>query len=153
MRILQLHSDYIEYRPIKREIENAEKCEKKTKRYEDIVVLFTSVEEEDSEKIARKAVEEVKETLEKISAKRVLIYPYAHLSSQLAKPQKALRILKAMEEHAKKLGIETYRSPFGWCKQFSLKIKGHPLAEQLKVITSEKIKEREEEKVSEALKA
>ena len=104
MRILQLHSDYIEYKPIKREIENAEKCEKKTKRYEDIVVLFTSVEEEDSEKIARKAVEEVKETLEKISAKRVLIYPYAHLSSQLAKPQKALRILKAMEEHAKKIG-------------------------------------------------
>ena len=49
--------------------------------------------------------------------------------------------------------VETYRSPFGWCKQFSLKIKGHPLAEQLKVITSEKIKEREEEKVSEALKA
>ena len=153
MRILQLNSDFIEYKPIKREVENAEECEKKTKRYEDIVVLFTSVEEEDNEKIARKAVEEVKETLEKIGAKRVLIYPYAHLSSQLAKPQKALRILKAMEEHAKKLGIETYRSPFGWCKQFSLKIKGHPLAEQLKVITSEKIKEKEEEKVSEALKA
>jgi len=154
MRILQLHSDYIEYKPIKREIENAEKCEKKTKRYEDIVVLFTSVEEKDTQRIAKKAVEEVKETLEKIGAKRILIYPYAHLSSELAKPQKALRILKAMEEHAKKLGIETYRSPFGWCKQFSLKIKGHPLAEQLKVITSEKIEGKEEkEKVSEALKA
>ena len=151
MRILQLHSDFIEYKPIKREVENAEECEKKKQRYEDIVVLFTSVEEEDNEKIAEKAIKEVNETLKVIGANRILIYPYAHLSSQLAAPQKALRILKAMEKFAKEAGIEVYRSPFGWCKQFSLKIKGHPLAEQLKVITAEE--KKEEEKVSEALKA
>ena len=151
MRILQLHSDFIEYKPIKREVENAEECEKKRQRYEDIVVLFTSVEEEDNEKIAEKAIKEVNETLKVIGANRILIYPYAHLSSQLAAPQKALRILKAMEKFAKEAGIEVYRSPFGWCKQFSLKIKGHPLAEQLKVITAEE--KKEEEKVSEALKA
>jgi threonyl-tRNA synthetase len=43
-----------------------------------------------------------------------------------------------MEEYARKLGIETYRSPFGWCKQFSIRIKGHPLAEQSKVFTTGK---------------
>ena len=153
MRILQLHSDFIEYKPIKKEVESAEPCEKKKQRYEDVVVLFTSIEEADNEQVAKKAIKEISENLKVIGANRILIYPYAHLSSQLAKPQKALRILKAMEKYAKKAGIEVYRSPFGWCKQFSLRIKGHPLAEQLRIITAEEAKKEEEEKVPEALKA
>jgi len=153
MRILQLHSDFIEYKPIKKEVENAEECRKEKQRYEDIVILFTSVEEDDNEKVAERAIKEISENLKVIGANRVLIYPYAHLSRQLAKPQKALRILKTMEKYAEKAGIEVYRSPFGWCKQFSLKIKGHPLAEQLRVITAEKAEKEEEEKVPEALKA
>jgi len=151
LRILQLHSDYIEYKPIKKEIAMAEEAEKKAKRLEDIVVLFTSIEEGDDEAVAKRAVAEVKAALEKLKAKRILIYPYAHLSSNLAKPSNALRILKVMEKYAKEAGIETHRTPFGWNKQFSLSIKGHPLAEQLRVIApSEK---KEEEKVSEAVKA
>ena len=153
MRILQLHSDFIEYKPIKKEVENAEECGKEKQRYEDIVILFTSVEEDDNEKVAERAIKEISENLKVIGANRVLIYPYAHLSRQLAKPQKALRILKTMEKYAEKAGIEVYRSPFGWCKQFSLKIKGHPLAEQLRVITAEEAEKEEEEKVPEALKA
>ena len=35
-----------------------------------------------------------------------------------------------MESYAKEKGIETYRAPFGWNKQFTISIKGHPLAEQ-----------------------
>ena len=153
MRILQLHSDFIEYKPIKKEVENAEECRKEKQRYEDIVILFTSVEEDDNEKVAERAIKEISENLKVIGANRVLIYPYAHLSRQLAKPQKALRILKTMEKYAEKAGIEVYRSPFGWCKQFSLKIKGHPLAEQLRVVTAEEAEKEEEEKVPEALKA
>jgi len=152
LRILQLHSDYIEYKPIKKEVAMAEETEKKATRLEDLVVLFTSVEEGDDEAIAKRAVEEVKAALEKLKAKRILIYPYAHLSSNLAKPSNALKILKVMEKYAKEAGIETHRTPFGWNKQFSLSIKGHPLAEQLRVIAP-KAEKKEEEKVSEAVKA
>jgi len=151
MRILQLHSDFIEYSPIKKEVAMAEEAEKKATRLEDIVVLFTSVEEGDDEAIAKQAVDEVQAALEKLKAKRILIYPYAHLSGNLAKPSNALRILKVMEKYAKEAGIETHRTPFGWNKQFSLSIKGHPLAEQLRVITP--TAKKEEEKVSEAVKA
>lgn len=154
MRILQLHSNFIEYTPIKKEVASAEEAEKKTNRLEDLVVLFTCVEQGDTEAVAKQAVVQVKETLEKLKAKRILIYPYAHLSSSLAKPPTALRILKAMEKYAKEADIETFRSPFGWNKQFSLSIKGHPLAEQLRIITPGVEKEGEaEEKVSAALKA
>jgi len=142
MRILQLHSNFIEYKPIKKEIAAAEKTEKKAKRFEEIVVLFTSIEKEDNDSVAKRAIDEVKASIEKLKANRILIYPYAHLSSNLAKPHKALAVLKAMEKYAKDSGLETYRTPFGWCKQFSLSIKGHPLAEQSKVILPEKIKEK-----------
>jgi threonyl-tRNA synthetase len=151
MRILQLHSDFIEVKPLKKEVAMAEEAEKKTSRLEDLVVLFTSVEEGDDEAVAKRAVDEVKAALEVLKAKRILIYPYSHLSSNLAKPSNALRIVKAMEKYAIETGIETHRTPFGWNKQFSLSIKGHPLAEQLRVIVAKR--EKEEEKVSEAVKA
>ncbi len=151
LRILQLHSNFIEYKPIEKEIAMAEECEKKEQRLEELAVLFTCVEKGDNEAVARKAVEEVKSSLKQLKVNRVLIYPYAHLSSNLAKPVNALKVIKAMEKYAKGAGIETHRTPFGWCKQFSISIKGHPLAEQSKVILP--IEAEEKEVVSKALKA
>ncbi|MGB9134803.1 MAG: threonine--tRNA ligase, partial [Candidatus Bathyarchaeia archaeon] len=151
MRILQLHSNYIEYKPIQKEVEMAEEAEKKERRVDEVVVLFTAIEEGDDEAAARQAVEEIKGFLEKLKANRILIYPYAHLSSNLAKPAAAMKVIKAMEKHAKEKGIETLRAPFGWNKQFTISIKGHPLAEQSRVILPGGVVK--EEKVSEALKA
>jgi threonyl-tRNA synthetase len=150
MRILQLHSNFIEYKPIKKEILEAEEAEKRKRRVEEIVVLFTAVEDGDNEAVARRAIDEVQVFLKKLKANRILIYPYAHLSSNLAKPVEALRIVKSMEAHAKKKGIETHRAPFGWNKQFTISIKGHPLAEQSRTILPTEAKE---EKVSKAVKA
>ena len=151
LRILQLHSDFIEYKPIKKEIATAEKSDKKKQRLEDLVVLFTCVEEGDDEAVARKAMKEIEASLQQLKVNKVLIYPYAHLSSNLAKPAIALKVIKAMEKHAKDTGIETHRTPFGWCKQFSISIKGHPLAEQSKVVVPTEIEEKET--ISEALRA
>ena len=130
MRILQLHSNFIEYKPIQKEIAIAEEAEKKPIRLDELVVLFTAVEEGDDKATAQKAISEVHVFLEKLKTNRILIYPYAHLSSDLAKPAEALKIVKIMEAYAREKGIETYRAPFGWNKQFTLAIKGHPLAEQ-----------------------
>ena len=153
MRILQLHSNFIEYKPIQKEIAVAEEAEKKEKRLEEIVVLFTAVEEGDNEAVAKKAIDEVQAFLEKLKVRRILIYPYAHLSSNLARPDNALKIVKAMEANAKGKSLETYRAPFGWNKQFTISIKGHPLAEQLRVILPAEAEVKKEEKVSEAVKA
>ncbi len=151
LRILQLHSNFIEYTPIEKEIAMAEESDKKKQRLEELAVLFTCVEKGDDEAVARKAVEEVKTSLKQLKVNRVLIYPYAHLSSNLAKPVNALKVIKAMEKYAKEAGIETHRTPFGWCKQFSISIKGHPLAEQSKVVLSTEAEEKEI--ISKALKA
>lgn len=153
MRILQLHSDFIEYKPVQKEIAIAEEAEKKPVRYEDIVVLFTAVEEGDDKAVAQKAVDEIEVFLKKLKANRILIYPYAHLSSNLAKPVEALKVVKTMEAYSKEKGIEVFRAPFGWNKQFMISIKGHPLAEQSRVFAPTKETEKREEPVSEALKA
>jgi len=138
LRILQQHLDFIEYEPKEKEISAAEEAEKGKKyRYEEIVVLFTSVEKGDNDEVAKKAVEGTKDFLGKLKVNSIIIYPYAHLSQNLARPKDALEVLKAMESYAKEAGIETYRSPFGWNKAFQIKVKGHPLAEQSRVYTLE----------------
>jgi len=154
MRILQLHANFIAYKPVQKEIAMAEEAEKKEVRLEELIVLFTAVEDGDDARVAQKAIDEVQAFLEKLGANRILIYPYAHLSSRLAKPSEALKTVQAMEAYAKKRGIETFRAPFGWNKQFTVSVKGHPLAEQSRVILPAEAKEKkEEETVSEAVKA
>ncbi len=147
MRILQNHSDFIEYTPIEKEIRNAEEADKKTVRYENIVVIFTAVEKDDDFSIAKRAIDEIKESLKVIKCDKILIYPFVHLTNNPSSAELALKVLIEMEKYAKESGLETYRAPFGWNKQYSLKIKGHPLAEQSKVITS--VEEKEEEALKE----
>ncbi len=153
MRILQLHSNFIAYKPVQKEIAMAEEAQKREVRLEEIVVLFTAVEEGDDQASGQKAIDEVQSFLKKQKINRILIYPYAHLSNNLAKPAEALKVVKAMEIHAKKKDIETFRAPFGWNKQFTISIKGHPLAEQSRVISLAEKEEKGEEKISEAAKA
>jgi len=150
LRILQLHSNFIEYEVVEKEIASAEEPEKRKDRLEELAVLFTAVEEGDSIDIAKKAMKNTKESLDKLKVNRILIYPYAHLSNNLAKPADALNVIKEMEKIGKELGFETYQTPFGWCKKFSISIKGHPLAEHLRIVSSESA---EKEVVSDALKA
>ncbi|MGD6810569.1 MAG: threonine--tRNA ligase [Candidatus Bathyarchaeia archaeon] len=167
MRILQLHSNFITFKPVEKEIPQAEEAEKNEVRVEEVVVLFTAVEEGDNAKIAQKAINDVRAFLGKLKVNKILIYPFAHLSSNLSKPSEAFTVIKEMEEYAKQKGIETYRAPFGWNKQFTISIKGHPLAEQARAYAPEAAKaeaevkaeggvcepKKEEEPVSAALKA
>ena len=162
MRILQLHSNFIVFKPVQKEIAIAEEAEQKENRIEEVVVLFIAIEEGDNTQIAQKAIDDVRAFLGKQKTNRILIYPFAHLSSNLSNPSEALKIIKAMEAYAKEKGIETYRAPFGWNKQFTISIKGHPLAEQARSYAptpvaaeakAEGVCKKEEEPVSAALKA
>jgi threonyl-tRNA synthetase len=78
--------------------------------------------------------------MKKIGCKKLLLYPYAHLSSDLASPNTGLSILKEMESSA--IDISVTRAPFGWTKAFSIKVKGHPLAESSKVFSKDSSKEK-----------
>jgi threonyl-tRNA synthetase len=129
MKILQMHADFIEYTPVKKEINSAEDIRPRTVREDDIVVLFTAFEAGDDGELVKKAVGESRDFLGNLGTKRVLIYPFAHLSQSLAPPSEALALLLEMEKEAKGAGLEVHRAPFGWTKALQIKVKGHPLAE------------------------
>ena len=136
MRILQLHCDNIEYTPTKKEIKSAEDIDDlQTQRLEELVVVFVAIENGDDSSVAQNAISQIKASMEKIGCKKLLLYPYAHLSSNLAKPSTAMNLLKEMEDGASEL--EVFHSPFGWTKSYKIQVKGHPLAESSKVVTKD----------------
>lgn len=138
MRLLQLHSDFVEYEPISKEISEAEETiPKARKRLEEVVVVFVAVESQDDETVAADAIAEVRSFLQNVNCQRLLIYPYAHLSSDLAQPIPALIVLREFEAMARESIKEVYRAPFGWTKSFNIRTKGHPLAESAKTIIKE----------------
>ena len=96
MKILFIHADFIEYEAKEKAIENAEEIQNKKDRMEEVLVAFISVEEDDE--WHEKAVEEIKNVASMLNTKNIMLYPYAHLSSNLASPEKAVEILKAIEK-------------------------------------------------------
>ena len=140
MRILQLHCDNISYEPTKKEIQSAEDITPKSVSIDEVVVCFVAVESGDDNDVALDAISQVKESMQKIGCKKLLLYPYAHLSSDLSAPSTALSLLKLMESESREL--EVSRAPFGWTKSYNVKVKGHPLAESSKVLTKGDKKEQ-----------
>jgi len=123
-----MHVDFIEYKPVKKEIADAEETQPRAVKEEELV-LFTAFEAGDDEELVKKAVSETKAFLSKLGTNRVMIYPFAHISQNLARPSEALSLLLSMENEASGQGLETMRAPFGWTKALQIKVKGHPLAE------------------------
>jgi threonyl-tRNA synthetase len=153
MKILQMHVDFIEYTPIKKEIKGAEEIDSKTVREDNIVVLFTAFEKGDDSDLVKKAISETSEFLGKLGTKRVMLYPFAHLSQNLAAPTNALSLLLEMEKSAKEAGLEVRRAPFGWTKSLQIKVKGHPLAEMSRSYSVDAVSAQPRPKVKRELSA
>ncbi len=130
LRILALHCDYVYYEPVAKEIKTAEDIEKKPVKIDEVLLLLTSIESNDTDETLANAINEINRIIKEIGVKRVLVYPYAHLSNNLKRPSEALTILKKLHQELSK-NIESHRAPFGWNKIFEIRVKGHPLAERL----------------------
>ncbi|MDI6855531.1 MAG: threonine--tRNA ligase [Candidatus Thermoplasmatota archaeon] len=146
MRLLFIHSDFIEYE-LKEKLKFAEECKDKKKKIEECLVVFTAIEENDeknSRKIISQACKEIVDVAKTVKADKIVIYPYAHLSSCLASPSEAVQILKNLESSLRELKWPVTRAPFGWYKAFTLKCKGHALSELSKEIKLEEEVTREE---------
>ena len=152
MRILLIHSDYLNYNvknktPVAEDIEEA----KKEGSFDDSLVVFTAVEKDDEnnpEGIVKNLVKEVLKTNDQVKAENIVLYPYAHLSSSLSSPKVAVQILKDAEQALLDENLTVQRVPFGWYKAFEISCKGHPLSELSRTITAEEEEEKVERKPS-----
>jgi threonyl-tRNA synthetase len=137
MRLLLIHSDHIEYEARKKTKVAEEDAVPKDALDEALAVFCAveSVDEENIEDAVRQAANEIVATARQLGTTNIMIYPYAHLSSDLASPDAAVSVLKGIQEAlVGKDGFVVKRAPFGWYKAFSLSCKGHPLSELSRTI-------------------
>lgn len=132
MRILAIHADRISWKANRKTKFAEEITGPKADEMTNCVVLFSSVEkldENDPKKVIDTATHDVVHRLDQVKVNRVVIFPYAHLTSTLSRPDVALQVLRGLEESLKSRGLDVKRAPFGWYKEYDLKSTGHPLSE------------------------
>jgi threonyl-tRNA synthetase len=154
MKLLLIHSDFIEYEVKEKAIPHPEEVKTTKDRLDEALTVFIAVEKVD-EKSPTQAVEEaareIIKTAEQLKVKNIMLYPYAHLSSDLASAKAGKDILVLLEQEVKKQKFTVKRSPFGWYKAFTISCKGHPLSELSREIIPGKEKktvEKEREIIS-----
>ena len=154
MKLLLIHSDFIEYEVKEKAIPHPEDTKITKDRLDEALTVFIAVEKVD-EKSPMQAVDEASKeiikTAEQLKVKNIMLYPYAHLSSDLASAKAGKDILVQLEQEVKKQDYVVKRSPFGWYKAFTISCKGHPLSELSREIIPGKEKkavEKEREIVS-----
>jgi len=150
MKILLLHTDYIKFKPLKKALKTIEELsekEKEEKSVKEALVVMIAVEKQDrdTKKIVEKLVENVKDVAKQVKAEKIVLYPYAHLSNELSSPDKAIEVLSEAEKELKK-EFNVIKAPFGYYKEFELKVKGHPLSELSRNINIEGNEKETEEK-------
>ncbi|RMI41858.1 threonine--tRNA ligase [Streptomyces triticirhizae] len=143
MRLMLVHADRFSFRVTDRtsvaDVVGELAPDDSQASVEEVLVAFTAVEkpdEADADGVADLAVAEIRATAEKVGATRIMVYPYAHLSSDLSRPQTAADVIERMagELRADK-GLEVFRAPFGYYKSYEVACKGHPLSELSMTLT------------------
>jgi len=164
MRILTLHSDFIEFEAKKKAIKEPEPLKNKKEKINECLVVFISVEKRDEsspENAAKNLIKNIKDIASQVKEKRIVLYPYVHLTNSPSSPKTALQVLDSAEKGLKsqklkisegletksQSGFEVHRSPFGWYKSFNIKVKGHPLSELSREFGPEETKSEENEAV------
>ena len=106
------------------------------KGIQNALIVFTSIEEGDPSRIEdllNEFVSDLRNLVDSIKPDAIVIYPYAHLSSMLAPPSEAIRVLALLYERTRRelAGKVKHiiKAPFGWYKEFRLHCYGHPMSE------------------------
>jgi len=164
MKLLYNHADHFEFEATKKAVSSPEDLTdlNRSGKVTNALVAFIAVEKGDEgkeEAVASKAVIDIEDVFKKVAAGNVVVYPYAHLSSNLSSLPSAGKTLNLIYEKLKARGYKVIKAPFGWYKSFDIKCKGHPLSELSREISVKEGESPSEETgaqdkdVSEAVKA
>jgi threonyl-tRNA synthetase len=100
---------------------------------DEALIAFIAVEkpdESDPRGVAARAAAHIVSTAKDVGAARAVVYPYAHLSSDLSSPRTAIRVLDEVAGQLRATSpLEVSQAPFGYYKAFEVACKGHPLSE------------------------
>jgi len=130
MKTLNLHCDYIKFKALKKALKSIDEIAPNQKldgEMKECLVVMIAVEKGDSMSVVKELVNSIKKISSDVKTKNIVLYPYAHLSSNLGKPELAMEILNEAKKQLKNFNV--INAPFGYYKTFELKVKGHPLSE------------------------
>lgn len=139
MRVLLIHAESFRWEP--REAAGEIRDDPVSGEAKNALVAFITVEEGDvlDEAYLKKISDDILDVARRVGAEHIVVYPYAHLSSRLARPYISKEILNKLYEILlnNKENIKVLKAPFGYYKQFELKCLGHPLSELSRSYTPE----------------
>jgi threonyl-tRNA synthetase len=138
-----IHAEEFSYAVREKAIDEPERLieSRKNDSVSNALVAFCTVEKDDEknpESIGMNLAGEITSVAEQVKTRKVVLYPYAHLSSSLASPQKALDVLDRADAALRSAGFDVHRSPFGYYKSFKMTCLGHPLSELSRSITAQR---------------
>ncbi|MCG2864187.1 MAG: threonine--tRNA ligase [Vulcanisaeta sp.] len=147
MRLLFIHAEDFSYQVREKAVENPEPLTPELERgsARNALVVFTTIEDSDSNdpNYVSYVVDQILDVLNKVKASQIVLYPYAHLSPNLARPSVALDILLAIYNKLReKSPVPVMRAPFGYYKSFSIKCYGHPLSELSKTLSPSMVQQQ-----------
>ncbi|HHD16156.1 MAG TPA: threonine--tRNA ligase, partial [Euryarchaeota archaeon] len=108
MKLLLIHSDHMEYSVTKPIKGLAEQGMDDKGQMEECLVAFCSVESRDAryiEDVVSEAVQYITGLASNVKTDRIMLYPYAHLSSDLAGSSDAVKVLKRLEKAVADAGL------------------------------------------------
>jgi threonyl-tRNA synthetase len=151
MRLLFIHSDHLEFEAREKagpdSLAETEGVPMEG-RMEECVTAFISVEsddESDVDGVVENALAELRDVTGQLNTPNVVLYPYAHLSEDLAAPDAAKEVMRNLEAGLVDEGYEVLRAPFGWYKSFEVSCKGHPLSELSRHVAAHRDEDDDEE--------
>ncbi|NVM01773.1 MAG: threonine--tRNA ligase [Candidatus Helarchaeota archaeon] len=159
MKILSIHSEGFSFNTREKATALAEDIieEEKVMKIDDkVLVAFTTIEKKDESNVKAAGImasDAIGQLAKDIGEKKIILYPYAHLSTSLAGSKTAIKILHDMEKLLKDAGFDVYRIPFGWYKSFKINNIGHSRAESLRSINVDEYVEKRKEEIVEVEKS
>jgi len=161
MRVLLIHADRFSFHVTEKTsaVSNLTELDESSMKGSigESLVAFLASEKSDGKNIdavARQAARTIRDQAKELKASTVMLYPYAHLSSDLSSPRIATKVLAKIKELMEaEEGLEVHEAPFGFYKGFDIVCKGHPLSELAKTILPGDEKAEEAADESAALRA
>ena len=142
-----MHCDYVRFKPVSKALKtigDLSEEEKQGLEMQNVLLVWSSFEVGDNQAVLERAARDVEKNFNEVKASAVLVYPYAHLSNNLAKPDEAVKLLNDFLGMVKVYAPNSQKAPFGYYKEFELKCKGHPLAELSKTINAQTLEKTAE---------
>lgn len=96
--------------------------------FQDVVAVMACIEATDSPDEVVAAATAIKQLADDWSRRDVALVPFAHLSSDLASPARALKLLRDLARVGSDLGLSIRTTSFGYHKDFYIEVNafGHP---------------------------